>query len=198
MGLLLGAVMTRAWGAPSRLRPATQAIGRLPQLALGWLVVAALLTIYFVINAFADGRPLAQAEFDSLRHVVALGVLVIALVGMAHIVLPEFATERLAGRSGARRAWGFGIGLSIVAATRASPGITSAGLPDTSDYWHMAAAGIFALLIVGWLAWLFLRAVREQPLLLQDVSDRVAAIRVDAPTAPTLPVNPDAESGPDA
>ncbi len=184
IGLLLGVVLTRAWGRPSRLRPATQAIGRLPQLAVGWLLVAAVLMLYFAINGFTEARPLTQAEFDSLRHVVALGVLVMALTGMAHIVLPEFAVERLTGRSGVRRAWLFGVGLSVAAATRAAPGVDSAGLPSTSDYWHMAAAGAIGLLLIAWLGWLFLRAIRDQPLLLQDLSARVAAIQPDTPVAP--------------
>jgi uncharacterized protein involved in response to NO len=186
VGLIGGAAMTRAWGRPSRLRPATQSIGRLPQLAVGWLIIAAFLMLYFAINGFAEGRPLAQAEFDSLRHLVALGVLVMALAGMAHIVLPEFAVERLAGRSGARRAWLFGGGLSIIAATRAYPGVANAGLPNTSDYWHMAAAAILGLILVAWLGWLFLRAMREQPILLEEVSDRVTNLRAHA-TDPSQP-----------
>jgi hypothetical protein len=187
IGLILGAAMTRVWGRPSRLRPATQPIGRLPQLAVAWLVVATFLMLYFAINGFAEGRGLSQAEFDSLRHLVALGVLVMALAGMAHIVLPEFAVERLAGRSGARRAWLFGLGLSVIAATRAAPGVASAGLPNTSDYWHMAAAGILGLLLVAWLGWLFLRAMREEPVLLEDISDRVANLRAHAPDSHRLP-----------
>ncbi len=178
-GMLLAVGLTRAWGAPSKLRPATQPIGRLPQLALGWLVVDAALLAYFAIHSYAERRPIAVVEFDSVRHLLALGVLSIAIAGMAHIILPEFGIERLARRGRVRRAWLFGVGLSVVAATRAAPGVSSAGLPSTSDYWHMAAAAGLALLLIAWLGWLFLRAIRNQPALLADVSIQVAARRGD-------------------
>lgn len=174
-GFVAATMLTGWWHTPSRLRPMVQPLGRMLQAAMAWLIVAAGLTIFFALRAGTESRAMPPAELDSVRHIVALGVLLMAIIGMAHLVLPEFATERLARRSARRRAWGFGLALSIAAITRAAPGIADSGLPSRSDYWHMAAAGIIAFAAILCFAWLLWRAYRQQPILLRQLAAAVDA-----------------------
>ena len=178
-GLIGGVLLTRTWGSPLRLRPATRSLGRLLQLAMFWLVLAAGLYGFFAIRALIDERGITPAEFDSVRHLIGIGVLMLLIVTMAHIVLPEFATERLSAGSRARRIWAFGALLSIAALTRASPGFVDSGASSRGDYWHMAAAGILTLATLCWFAWLFIRAIHRQPQLLQVVEDRIQHATAD-------------------
>ena len=110
---------------------------------------------------------------------IGIGVLMLLILTMAHIVLPEFATERLSAGSRARRIWAFGALLSIAALTRASPGFVDSGASSRGEYWHMAAAGILTLATLCWFAWLFIRAIHRQPQLLQVVEDRIQHATAD-------------------
>ncbi len=172
-GLILGVGLSGAWGRPVRLRPAARALGWMVELALGWLVVAAALYGFFAIRALIASQGVPAAEADAVRHLIGLGVLTLLIAAMAHIVLPEFATERLSGRTRTHRAVVLASLLSIAAVMRAAPGVLDAGLPSRSDYWHMASAGIITLAVLCWFAWLFARAIRQQPILLQQVEDRI-------------------------
>lgn len=172
-GLIGGVLLTGVWGSPLRLRPATRSLGRLLQLAMFWLALAAGLYGFFAIRALLDVRAITPTEFDTVRHLIGIGVLMLLIVTMAHIVLPEFATERLSGGSRTRRVWAFGLLISTAALTRASPGFVDSGPASRGDYWHMAAAGILTLATLCWFGWLFISAIRRQPQLLQVVEDRI-------------------------
>ena len=65
-GLIGGVLLTRTWGSPLRLRPATRSLGRLLQLAMFWLALAAGLYGFFAIRALIDERGITLAEFDSI------------------------------------------------------------------------------------------------------------------------------------
>ena len=183
-GFLAALALIGARGAPHRLRPATQPIGRLPQAAMAWLTITSGLLIYFVLHGAVDSRGLLPTESDAVRHLIGLGVITMAMIGMAHIILPEFGVERLSGRSGKRRAWLFGLGLSIAAVSRASPGLTSDLVASESDYWHMASAGIIGFALIAWFGWLLLRAAHGQTVLLEQVATNVDSTRPRPPAPP--------------
>jgi hypothetical protein len=184
LGFLAALALIGARGAPHRLRPATQPIGRLPQAAMAWLAITSGVLIYFALRGAVDARGLLPSESDAIRHLIGLGVITMAIIGMAHIILPEFGVERLTGRSGKRRAWLFGLGLSIAALSRASPGLTSDLVASESDYWHMASAGIIGFALITWFGWLLLRAARGQTMLLEQVAVNVETARPRPPGSP--------------
>jgi hypothetical protein len=123
----------------------------------------------------------AFTEVDATRHVVAIGVVLMTIVGMAQRVLPEFAGERLAGSQGAWRGIAFGIALSLATVARVLPRLiaSSLALSQTMIYLLMAAAGLTALLVLGLLAFLYGRGVRGY----RDVI-AFAAARLERPGPP--------------
>ena len=170
-GWIGGVMLNRPWRRPHRLRPAAQPLGRLLQLAMAWLVVAAAVTLFFVLRGFTDSRGLAGPEMDAVRHLIGVGVVLTAIIAMAQIVLPEFALERLTAPAAGRRALLFGIGLSLTAATRAAPGIANTNT-SISDHWHIASAGIMGMALIAWFAFLLLRAMWRRPMLLIEIQRR--------------------------
>lgn len=63
--------------------------------AMAWLAISALMLAWFAMRAFADPRFVDAFALDAVRHTVALGVLTQMIVGMAMLVVPEFAGRRL-------------------------------------------------------------------------------------------------------
>ncbi len=160
------------------IRPSAAVVLPIVFIMLGWLLVSMGLTVFFAGRALARERGLLLPELDAARHLVALGVLMLTIMAMAHMVLPEFAMERLQARSGRGRAWGLGLALSVAAATRAAPGIADQGVPSDTDSWHMAVAGMITLAALAWFGVLLLRALRRQPQLLAEVRVRIQEIRL--------------------
>lgn len=160
-GLLWTVWFTGAWRPPTRIRPASRAAAFTLQPAMGWLVVAALMLIVFGARGFAQEASPTVAQLDATRHVVALGVVLMTIVGMAQLVLPEFAGERLMRPQRAWRGLGFGLLLSVAAALRAGARLFAGHLPGETDQWLMALAGTLAFAVVTALAGLYLRSVRR-------------------------------------
>lgn len=172
-GWCVGVLVSRPWRRPQRLRPVVQPLGRLLQMAMGWLLVGAGLSAFFALRGLVQERGLAGPEMDAVRHLISLGVVFSAIVAMAHLVLPEFGLERIRVRAVGRRALIFGVGISAVAMTRAAPGV--ADLTTTrSDYWHMAGSGVLGFVLIGWFAFLVVRVVVRRPMLLTEVRQPVA------------------------
>ena len=174
-GLIWTTSFTGAWRRPTRIRPASRAAAFTLQPAMGWLAIAALLLIAFAVRGLAREAPPTGAQMDAIRHIVAVGVVLMTIVGMAQLVLPEFAGERLVGRQRAWRGIGFGVLLSIAAALRAGARLFEEQLPGETDQWMMALAGTIALGVIAAFAWLYVRGVRGFGRVIELAAARMAS-----------------------
>ncbi len=145
---------------------------------LAWLVVTAAGLAWVGGHAALEGT-LAAREVDAVRHVFALGVVSLAIVTMAQVMLPEFASERVLRPPPAWRAAAFAAVLSLAAVLRG--GVPLTGLDADVYYGAMALAGVLALAAVTWFALLYVRARRWHV----AYTSRVAAAR---PGGQALPV----------
>lgn len=172
LGLAWAASFTGFWRAPSRIRPASRPSAYLLQPAMTWLVLAALLLFGFGLARALAGEGLQSRELDAARHVVGVGVVLSTIAGMAQMVLPEFAGERLLGRQGARRSLLFGVLLSLATVLRAGTRLLGEWLPGDVVFWSMSLAGVLALIVVGLLGFYFVRGVRSFELVLEVAARR--------------------------
>jgi uncharacterized protein involved in response to NO len=167
LGLAWAATFTGFWRSPSRIRPASRPSAYLLQPALVWLTAAAALLVGFGVTRALSGEGLDTRELDAARHIVGIGVVLSTIVGMAQMVLPEFASERLLGRQRAWRGLTFGVLLSTAAALRAGARLFAEWLPGDLAYWSMSLAGVLALVAIALLGYFFLRGVRSFDLVLE-------------------------------
>lgn len=166
LGLAWTAAFTGWWRPPTRIRPASRAFAVVLQPAMAWLTLAALLLAALAARGLWAGTLPPTHQADAVRHIVAVGVLLMTIVAMAQLVLPEFASERLAGRQGAWRGLAFGTLLSIATILRAGSRFFAPGLPADVVNWSMAVAGTITLGVVLVFAFLFLRSVRNHAITL--------------------------------
>jgi hypothetical protein len=176
LGLAWAASFTGFWRAPSRIRPGSKASAYLLQPAMAWLVVAAALLAGFGVARAVAGEGMQTREIDAARHIVGLGVVLSTIVGMAQMVLPEFAGERLLGRQRAWRGLFFGVLLSTAVVLRAGARLFAEWLPGDLAWWAMSLAGVLALIVVAMLGFFFVRGVRSFDLVL-EVAMRPSADR---------------------
>jgi hypothetical protein len=140
---------------------------------MAWLSVAGLLFAVYGLRGLGRGAPLTFTEIDATRHIVAIGVVLMTIVGMAQLVLPEFASERLVGRQGAWRGAAFGVALSVAVVARAFPRFFTGELPGDAVYWLMALAGVIALAVLGLLAFYYGRGVRDYQTVVATAAARI-------------------------
>ena len=160
-GLVMAVSLTGWWRAPTRVRPASRPFTYTLQPAMAWLAAACGLLAGFAIAGFVRGETLTFAQWDAVRHVVAIGVVLMTIVGMAQLIVPELAAERLAGRQGAWRGIAFGVALSLTVVVRSFPRLLPAQLQGAWVYWAMAAAALTAIIVLALLAFYFARGVRS-------------------------------------
>ena len=167
LGLAWAASFTGFWRAPSRIRPASRSSAYLLQPAMAWLVAASALLVGFGIARALAGAGLQARELDAARRIVGVGVVLSTIAGMAQMVLPEFASERLLGRQGAWRGLLFGVLLSTATVLRAGARLLAGWVPGDLVYWSMSLAGVLALIVVAMLGYYFVRGVRSFELVLE-------------------------------
>ncbi|MCC6238017.1 MAG: NnrS family protein [Dehalococcoidia bacterium] len=167
LGLAWSTTFTGFWRPPSRIRPASRPSAYLLQPAMAWLVLAGLLLVGFAVFRGLNGEGLQTLELDATRHMVGVGVVLTTIVGMAQMILPEFAGERLLGRQSAWRGVAFGLALVAATALRAGARLFSPWLPSAVVWWSMSVAGLLALLVIGSLGYYFWRGVRSHGLVLE-------------------------------
>ena len=167
-GILAAIVTFGPWRRARRLAPASRGLGWAIQPAALWLGVTGALLLGSAVQAWAGGGAVSSTTLDAIRHVFAVGVVTLAIIGMAQLILPEFASERLVRPPGGWRGPVFGGLLSIAAALRGVAPL--AGLSGDARWWAMAAAGVIAWagsLLFGVLLW---RAARTHRAYLVRVS----------------------------
>ncbi len=174
VGIVWVAALTGWWRPPARIRAASRPFAVTLQLALLWLTLAGALLAVGALRALAAGTLPPWGEVDAVRHMVAVGVILSTMVGMAQLVLPEFASERFTGRQGAWRGIALGALLSVAAALRAGSRLFADALPPTLVQWTMAASGMVALLVILIFAVLFARGVRHH----RELQERFEALAV--------------------
>jgi hypothetical protein len=149
-------------GKAKRLRPRARAAGRFVLAANIASAGAGLALVWAGAQTLVDGEFAAFGLRDAARHALGLGLITMLILGMARLVAPVFALERVqaSGPSVIDRApfW-----LLLGALTlRVSAGL----LYDTISYdsrMHLAAtAGVLAWLAIGLFAFAMVRAVRAE------------------------------------
>ena len=166
-------LFTGWWRSPVRLRPGSQPFALTLQFAMMWSAVAGLLLIVGSATAILDSRPVEFATVDAVRHVIGLGVVTTAIVGMAQLILPEFAGERLRRPPAAWRGSTLAVVLAIATALRAGARLFEDALSTEAIYWLMSIAGTLALAVIVILAYLFWRATRGFGDVIQFAQERM-------------------------
>jgi uncharacterized protein involved in response to NO len=189
-GLALTTVLTGFWHPATGIRQSARSTAWLLRLTLAWLIVACAALSWFAVQAVGDESVVTHIEMDAVRHIVALGVVTMAIIGMGHMILPELATERLSAGARARRVYAFGAALSLAVVLRAFDGLAGSPLSNDARNWMLAVSGMIGLAVVAAFALVLFRAARREPLLLQEVAERVT------PTAPVATVGAGERPGP--
>lgn len=166
-------LFTGWWRSPIRLRPGSQPFALTLQLAMAWCVIAGALLVLASFSAVGDERAVEFATFDAVRHVIGIGVVTTTIVGMAQLILPEFAGERLRRPPGAWRGTGLAVALAAATALRAGARLFEDTLSFEAFHWLIAVAGTLALGAIVILAYYFWRAFRGFGDIIQFSQERV-------------------------
>jgi hypothetical protein len=163
MALLLIAWATRIFHPrANRVAAASQAQFWFVRAAFVWLVVSSLLLVWYASAALADGKTLDQFEADAVRHMLTIGVVMMMIVGMAMLVVPEFAGRRLQHPHERGVPWAMFIAINLAAALRVWPALEGIDWLSSGRYWPMAAAGVLATTAVAAFAFMFGQSYLEQ------------------------------------
>lgn len=146
----------------NRVAAASQAQFWFARTAMGWLLVTALLLAWYAAGKLNDARVLDQYQVDGVRHLLTLGVVTMMIVGMAMLVVPEFAGRRLQHPGEGVLTWTLFVALNAATALRAWPALEGVGWLNDDRYWPMAAAGGLAIGVVAVFATIFAQSYYEQ------------------------------------
>ncbi len=146
----------------NRVASASQAQFWFVRAAFVWLVVSSLLQSWYAAGALSKGTTLDQFEVDAIRHMLTIGVVTMMIVGMAMLVVPEFAGRRLQHPEERVVPWAMFIAINLAAMLRVWPALEGIGWLSSGRYWPMAAAGVLATAVVGAFAFMFAQSYLEQ------------------------------------
>jgi hypothetical protein len=147
LGLVVLSLMWQAGALrhmSNRLRPASQPHLWLIRSAFVWMAFAGLELCYFGVSALIDGQLPGDFHFDAVRHTLGAGVITMLICGMALMILPEFAADRLAANR--QRALGLFMAVLINLATllRVLPALAGTHWSFDDRNLSMAIAGSLA------------------------------------------------------
>jgi hypothetical protein len=146
----------------NRVAPASQEQFWFVRAACAWLVASSLLLGWYAAVAFVEKEPLDQFEVDAVRHMMTVGVVTMMIMGVAMLVVPEFAGRRL---QHPREGWvvrSMFVCINAAAALRVWPAMEGLGWLSSTRYWPMAVAGVLALATIAAFAWMFTQSYMEQ------------------------------------
>ena len=146
------------WKRETRFAAASQPLSWALRGALLSLTLTGVLLFTTGLGAFVFDRAVPAREVDAARHVFALGVVTLGIVGMAQLILPEFASERLVRTPSRRRGPVFTAALLVAMLLRGVVPMTA--VPDVVRFASMSLGGTIAWVAVGAFAVLFIRARR--------------------------------------
>ena len=135
------------WRRETRFAAASEPLSWALRGALISLTLTGVLLLATGLGAFAFDRAVMGREVDATRHVFAVGVVTLGIVGMAQLILPEFASERLVRRPSRRRGPVFAAALLVAMLLRVVVPMTS--MPDDVRFASMALGGTIAWIAVG-------------------------------------------------
>lgn len=170
---IVAAILTFGpWRRASRLAAASKGLAWAIHPALLWLALTGILLVLTAAAAAFDGRAVSSQTLDAIRHTFAIGVVTLAIVGMAQLILPEFASERLVNPPGSWRGPAFGLSLSLAAALRGPLLLVASdlGLGADARWVAMGAAGVIGWTATGIFAWLSWRALRSHRAYMQRIT----------------------------
>lgn len=190
---VLGAMLVFGpWRTPSRLAKASKGLGWAIHPAVLWLAMTGVLLAGTGLQSMFAREATSFATLDAVRHIFGIGAVTLAIVGMAQLILPEFASERLVHKPGNWRGPFFGVVLSVAAALRGA--VLLAGLEGDLRWWAMAVAGALGWVAVTTFALLVWRAARSHRAYLErlrqareqkvQLAATPAAVARPAPTDP--------------
>ncbi|MEE8347030.1 MAG: hypothetical protein V3S20_06760, partial [Dehalococcoidia bacterium] len=133
-------------GRPSRLRHSSRRSMRFVRSAYAWLLLAALLQVFFSTKVLLDQRSLTHFQTDAVRHFLALGFVTTMIIGMALLVLPRLAMRRARARTASVVA---PVMLILLHGATAARGVGSLLVDEArieAGFWTMTAGGLAAIL----------------------------------------------------
>jgi hypothetical protein len=169
-GLALTALLTGFWRAAVGLRASARPLAIPLRVALSWLLVAAVYLAVVAIQALLDDEVITFAQLDATRHILAIGVILTLIVGMANLVVPDLALQRVAGRQVFWRAILFSFALSLAVVLRVGDELLGGVLSAATLYRHWAYAAAIGIAVLLALGWILINAAREQPITLLEVN----------------------------
>ncbi len=146
----------------NRVAAASQLQFQFVRSAMAWLAFGSLLLVWYAWRAFAAGGVPDQFELDAARHVFTVGVIACMIVGMAMLIVPEFAARRLLHRDERALIGSMLVALNAAAALRAWPAIAGTDWLGHTRGWPMAASGGLATAVVVIFAAMFTQSYFEQ------------------------------------
>jgi len=130
--------------------------------AMSWLAAGGIMLAWFGARAFAGPRIVDAFAMDAVRHAIAVGVLTNMIVGMAMLVVPEFAGRRLQHPNERWLVVSMIVALNVAAALRVWPALEGVHWIGVARYWPMAIAGTLTEAVLLVFAFMFLQSWREQ------------------------------------
>lgn len=146
----------------SRVAAASQTQFWLVRSAFAWLALTALVMAWYAARALYHGDTFDIWELDTVRHMLAIGVITMMIVGIAMLVVPEFAGRRLQHPREGPVVWALVIALNAAAVLRTWPPSEAAEWLDDSRYWPIAIAGLLATAVIIVFAAMFAQSYAEQ------------------------------------
>jgi len=162
--------------AANRLRAASQQHIWFIRSAFVWLTVAGGLAAYYGVRAGMAGSPISPYGLDALRHTVGVGFASVMVVGMAMLVVPEFAIRRMQHPSERGLPLLVLALLNAAAALRVGAAVATPHWLSPDRYWPMAAAGVLAEVALLLFLALFLQSWRQK----RSIVESQVPLRSDA------------------
>lgn len=159
----LAPVAGSCWGSPKRLRPRARAAARFVLLANIAAVVCGLLLAWAGSRTLIDGQLASIGLRDAARHAFGVGVITMLIVGMAQLVAPFFALQRVESRGALLLDRGLLVLLVAATLLRIAAGLLTGHL-DSEPRAHLTTtSGVLAWFALALFAFMVIRAVRDEP-----------------------------------
>lgn len=143
--LAAGALLTGGvQGVATRLRPSSRINALFLRSAALWLLIAGGYLAYVAARGLARGRPIAFTDLDAVRHMLALGVITMVIVGMASLITPVMAARRYGGVAARWLAW-VALLLNVAAGARVAGALLDPVRSFDERWWLMAFAAAAAI-----------------------------------------------------